>query len=67
MAHEAPVFLGIGAEIAARVSEQCFYHLQAPVTRVGGFTLPYPPAKLEHHFLPDVDRILDAVDRTFHD
>ncbi|MGM5069265.1 alpha-ketoacid dehydrogenase subunit beta [Rhodococcus qingshengii] len=63
--HEAPVFLGIGAELAARISERCFFHLEAPVRRVGGFTLPYPPSKLEEHFLPDVDRILDAVDRTF--
>ncbi|MGC4932086.1 alpha-ketoacid dehydrogenase subunit beta [Gordonia sp. DT30] len=60
--HEAPVFLGIGAEIAARVSERCFYHLEAPVLRVGGFAIPYPPAKLEEHFLPDIDRILHAVD-----
>lgn len=65
IAHEAPVFLGIGAEIAARITERCFYHLEAPVARVGGFALPYPPAKVEEHFLPDVDRILDAVDRTF--
>lgn len=63
--HEAPVFLGIGAEIAARITERCFYHLEAPVARVGGFTLPYPPSKLEEHYLPDVDRILDAIDRTF--
>ena len=63
--HEAPVFLGIGAEIAARITERCFYHLEAPVARVGGFTIPYPPAKLEEHFLPHVDRVLDAVDRTF--
>ena len=62
--HEAPVFLGIGAEIAARITERCFYHLEAPVARVGGFTLPYPPAKLEDHYLPDVDRILHAVDTT---
>lgn len=62
IAHEAPVFLGIGAEIAARITERCFYHLEAPVIRVGGFTLPYPPAKLEAHYLPDVNRILDAVD-----
>ncbi|MFE7416075.1 alpha-ketoacid dehydrogenase subunit beta [Rhodococcus sp. NPDC057529] len=62
--HEAPVFLGIGAEIAARVSERCFYHLEAPVLRVGGFAIPYPPAKLEEHFLPDVDRMLDAVDKS---
>ncbi|MFC0452340.1 alpha-ketoacid dehydrogenase subunit beta [Rhodococcus jostii] len=61
--HEASVFMGIGAEIAARISERCFYHLQSPVLRVGGFAIPYPPAKLEEHFLPDPDRILDAVDR----
>ncbi len=64
VAHEAPVFLGIGAEISARITERCFHHLEAPVARVGGFTIPYPPAKLEHHYLPDVDRILDAVDGT---
>ncbi|MCG7634407.1 MULTISPECIES: alpha-ketoacid dehydrogenase subunit beta [Gordonia] len=64
VAHEAPVFLGIGAEIAARVTERCFYHLEAPVLRVGGFAIPYPPAKLEEHFLPDVDRMLDAVDKS---
>jgi pyruvate dehydrogenase E1 component beta subunit len=62
--HEASVFLGLGAEIAARITERCFYHLEAPVLRVGGFATPYPPAKLEEHFLPDVDRILDAVDRS---
>jgi pyruvate dehydrogenase E1 component beta subunit len=63
--HEAPVFGGLGAEIAARITERCFYHLEAPVLRVGGFDIPYPPAKLERHHLPDPDRILDAVDRTF--
>ena len=62
--HEASEFLGIGAEIAARIAERCFYSLEAPVLRVGGFSVPYPPAKLEEHFLPDPDRILDAVDRT---
>jgi pyruvate dehydrogenase E1 component beta subunit len=62
--HEASVFLGLGAEIAARISERCFFHLEAPVLRVGGFAIPYPPAKLEEHFLPDADRILDAVDRS---
>ncbi|MDG3015204.1 alpha-ketoacid dehydrogenase subunit beta [Speluncibacter jeojiensis] len=64
VAHEAPVFLGLGAEIAARISERCFYHLEAPVLRVGGFDVPYPAARLEEHHLPDADRILDAVDRT---
>jgi 2-oxoisovalerate dehydrogenase E1 component beta subunit len=63
VAHEAPVFCGLGAEIAARMSERCFYHLEAPVRRVGGFATPYPPSKLESHFLPDADRILREVDR----
>ncbi|MFI6869937.1 alpha-ketoacid dehydrogenase subunit beta [Nocardia sp. NPDC050406] len=62
--HEAPVSGGLGAEIAARITERCFYHLEAPVLRVGGFDIPYPPAKLERHHLPDPDRILAAVDRT---
>jgi len=61
--HEAPVFCGLGAEIAARVSESCFYHLESPVRRVGGFATPYPPSRLERHFLPDADRILHEVDR----
>ena len=65
VAHEAAVYAGLGAEIAARVTEQCFYHLEAPVLRVGGFATPYPPSRLEDHYLPDLDRILDAVDRTF--
>ena len=63
VAHEAPVFCGLGAEIAARVSENCFYCLESPVRRVGGFATPYPPSKLERHFLPDADRILHEVDR----
>ena len=62
--HEAPVFLGMGAEIAARISETCFFSLEAPVMRVGGFDTPYPPSRLEEDFLPDLDRILDAVDRS---
>jgi pyruvate dehydrogenase E1 component beta subunit len=65
VAHEAPVTGGLGAEIAARITEECFYHLEAPVLRVGGFSTPYPPSKLEEHYLPDLDRVLDAVDRTF--
>ncbi|HUK68463.1 MAG TPA: alpha-ketoacid dehydrogenase subunit beta [Streptosporangiaceae bacterium] len=63
--HEAPVFAGLGAEVAARVTEMCFYHLEAPVLRVGGFSTPYPPSRLEDHYLPDLDRVLDTVDRTF--
>jgi pyruvate dehydrogenase E1 component beta subunit len=65
VAHEAPVTGGLGAEIAARVTEECFYRLGAPVLRVGGFSTPYPPSKLEEHYLPDLDRVLDVVDRTF--
>src|SRR5579875_78270 len=63
--HEAPVFVGYGAELAARDTEQCFYSLEAPVLRVGGFSIPYPPSRLEEHYLPDVERVLDAVDRVF--
>jgi 2-oxoisovalerate dehydrogenase E1 component beta subunit len=63
--HEAPVTGGIGAEIAARVTQECFYHLEAPVLRVGGFSIPYPPSRIEEHYLPDLDRVLDAIDRTF--
>jgi 2-oxoisovalerate dehydrogenase E1 component beta subunit len=62
--HEAPVFLGMGAEIAARVTERCFYELEAPVLRVGGFDLPYPASRMEEDYLPDLDRVLDAVDRS---
>jgi pyruvate dehydrogenase E1 component beta subunit len=61
--HEAPVLGGLGAEIAASVGEACFHQLRAPVLRVGGFSVPYPPARLEHLHLPDLDRVLDAVDR----
>ncbi|MDT0267034.1 alpha-ketoacid dehydrogenase subunit beta [Streptomyces sp. DSM 44915] len=61
--HEAPVFQGMGAELAARITERCFYHLEAPVLRVGGFHAPYPPARLEDEYLPGLDRLLDSVDR----
>ncbi|GAA4608101.1 pyruvate dehydrogenase E1 component beta subunit [Actinoplanes octamycinicus] len=59
---ESAGFAGVGAEIAARVSERCFTSLAAPVRRVAGFDIPYPPPKLEHFQLPGVDRVLDAVD-----
>jgi 2-oxoisovalerate dehydrogenase E1 component beta subunit len=55
-------FASVASEIAARVQERCFHSLAAPVLRVTGFDIPYPAPKLEHHFLPGVDRILDAVD-----
>ncbi len=59
---EAPGFASVASEIAARVSERCFHHLAAPVRRVTGFDVPYPPPALERHHLPGVDRVLDAVD-----
>jgi 2-oxoisovalerate dehydrogenase E1 component beta subunit len=61
--HEASRFCGYGAEVAARVSEQCFHYLEAPVLRVAGFDIPYPPPSLEEYHLPSVDRILAAIDR----
>jgi 2-oxoisovalerate dehydrogenase E1 component beta subunit len=61
--HEASTFLGMGAEIASEVTERCFYELEAPVIRVGGANIPYPPSRMEDEFLPDLDRILDGVDR----
>jgi len=60
--HEAQRTLGLGAELSARITEECFYSLEAPVQRVTGYDLPYPPSKVEDIFLPDLDRILDAVD-----
>ncbi|ASU81992.1 alpha-ketoacid dehydrogenase subunit beta [Nocardiopsis gilva YIM 90087] len=63
--HEAPLTSGLGAEIAARVTEACFYHLESPVIRVAAFDTPYPQSRLEEHYLPDLDRVLDGVDRAF--
>ncbi|GGK95096.1 2-oxoisovalerate dehydrogenase subunit beta [Mangrovihabitans endophyticus] len=63
--HEAPGNLGLGSEIAARITEECFYSLESPVLRVTGYDVPYPAARVEEEYLPDLDRVLDAVDRTF--
>jgi pyruvate dehydrogenase E1 component beta subunit len=60
---EAQGFAGVGAEIAARVQERAFHSLQAPVLRVAGLDIPYPPPKLEHLHLPGVERVLDAIAR----
>ena len=62
--HEAPGFLGMGSELAARITERCFFSLEAPVLRVTGFDTPYPPSRVEEEYLPDLDRVLDAVDRS---
>ncbi|HEU4850498.1 MAG TPA: alpha-ketoacid dehydrogenase subunit beta [Terrimesophilobacter sp.] len=63
IAAEAPGFVSVASEIAATVAERAFYSLEAPVLRVTGFDVPFPPAKLESVFLPDADRVLEAVDR----
>jgi len=63
VAQEAPGFVSVGSEIAATVMERAFYSLEAPVLRVSGFDAPFPPAKLETVYLPDADRVLEAVDR----
>lgn len=61
--HEAPVVSGLGAEVASQVTEGCFFHLEAPVMRVGGAHIPYPPSRFEQHYLPDVNRVLGAIER----
>jgi pyruvate dehydrogenase E1 component beta subunit len=63
VAQEASEFVSVGSEIAATVAERAFYTLQAPPLRVSGFDIPFPQSKLEHHHLPDADRVLEAVDR----
>jgi pyruvate dehydrogenase E1 component beta subunit len=62
--HEAPSYIGLGAEIAARLSEELYYEMEAPVLRVAGFDTPYPPSRVEEEYLPDLDRVLHAVDRS---
>jgi 2-oxoisovalerate dehydrogenase E1 component beta subunit len=64
VASEAPGEVSIASEIASRVQQECFYSLEAPVLKVTGFDTPYPPAKVEDDYLPDLDRVLDAVDRS---
>jgi 2-oxoisovalerate dehydrogenase E1 component beta subunit len=62
--HEASSFLGMGSEIAARLSEELYYEMEAPVLRVTGYDTPYPPSRVEEEFLPDLDRVLHVVDRS---
>jgi pyruvate dehydrogenase E1 component beta subunit len=64
VAQEAPGNVSVGSEIAATITEKAFYMLEAPVLRVSGFDTPFPPAALEGVYLPDADRILDAVDKS---
>jgi 2-oxoisovalerate dehydrogenase E1 component beta subunit len=63
VAQEAPGNVSVGSEIAATIAERAFYSLESPVLRVSGFDTPFPPAKLEANYLPDADRVLEAVDR----
>jgi 2-oxoisovalerate dehydrogenase E1 component beta subunit len=62
--HEASSFVGLGAEISARLQEELYYEMEAPVLRVTGYDVPYPPSRVEEEFLPDLDRVLHAVDRS---
>ncbi|MCU1622276.1 MAG: pdhB [Frankiales bacterium] len=62
--HEAPRSIGLGAELAARLSEELYYEMEAPVLRVTGYDIPYPPSRVEEEYLPDLDRVLHAVDRS---
>ncbi len=62
--HEAPKTCGFGAEIASRIMEECFLHLEAPVQRVAGFDTIMPYYKLELEYLPESERIGLAVEET---
>jgi pyruvate dehydrogenase E1 component beta subunit len=62
--HEAPSYVGLGAELAARLQEELYYEMEAPVLRVTGYDVPYPPSRVEEEYLPDLDRVLFAVDRS---
>ena len=62
--HEAPRFCGFGAEISALVAENCIEYMEAPVVRVAGFDTPFPNT-LEHHYLPDARRVLDAIEHVY--
>lgn len=61
--HEAPENGGLGGEIGQRLTESCFYSLESPVLRVTGYDTPYPPSRIEDDYLPDADRVLDAVEK----
>jgi len=60
--HEAPKTCGYGAEISALIAENAIESLQAPIIRVTGFDTPFPYA-LEHLYLPDSNRILNAIEK----
>jgi pyruvate dehydrogenase E1 component beta subunit len=60
--HEAPRFCGYGGEISALIAEHAIEYMDAPVVRVTGFDTPFPNT-LEHHYMPDARRVLDAIER----
>ena len=62
--HEASSSGGVGGEIGQCLAQECFYYLQAPVLRVTGYDTPYPPSRIEDDYLPDAQRVLDAVEKS---
>jgi pyruvate dehydrogenase E1 component beta subunit len=61
--HEAPRTCGFGAELVASIQERAMEHLEAPILRVTGLDTPFP-FSLEHEYLPNPERVLDAVRKT---
>ena len=62
--HEAPLSAGFGAEVVATLVEEAFYDLDAPVARVTSYDIPYPPASMEHWYLPSLERVVAAARHT---
>jgi len=62
--HEAPRFCGFGGEISAIIAENAIEYMEAPIARVTGFDTPFPNT-LEHHYMPDDRRVLDAIERVW--
>jgi pyruvate dehydrogenase E1 component beta subunit len=62
--HEAPMSAGFGAEVSATLAEEAFYDLDAPIARVTAWDIPYPAGSMEHWYLPNVERVVEAARRT---
>jgi 2-oxoisovalerate dehydrogenase E1 component beta subunit len=60
IAHEATRFAGFGAELAARIQKDCFWHLEAPVSRLAGWDTPYPHA-FEWQYFPGKKRLMAGI------
>ena len=65
--HEAPRTAGLGAEVAAEVAEKALFSIEAPIQRVAGYDTPMPLFKLEHDYMPSVNRIVKAIRKTLED